>query len=230
MTNLIKYRDHFIPVKYFLNCYRALSDGRSAIQHLENMLKEEHFFLSNWKVTWIGACAILRTSVTLFQKDKQSCLDGALRQEIENEWELIRSEKSLHPIFWEFLRKERDNIIHAYEWGAYEMWMDSEGALKLPQISLLSVRPDDARSVLIMRGGLYSGQNSLGLLKDSAAWIEERIYSAIRRAGYEPEEYRNIATFEKRPPYEGGGLLDLAAPETQNDRETNSNEDGSSVS
>ncbi|WP_320195220.1 hypothetical protein RMR10_007575 [Agrobacterium rosae] len=112
---------------------------------------------------------------------------------------MIADKKDSHPIFWEFLRKERDNIIHEYEWGAYEVWIGADGALSRPKVSLLQVRPDDVRSVLLMRGGHYAGRNSLEVLTESASWIQDRIYSAIRRAGYEPEELRNIATFQKRP-------------------------------
>ncbi|MFC3162448.1 hypothetical protein [Ciceribacter thiooxidans] len=213
-----------MPVKYFLNCYRALSDGKSAVIHLENLLKEERFLISDWKVIWVGACAILRTSITLFQIDSRSCLDKALRQEIAREWKLISDDKRGHAIFWEFLRKERDNIIHEYEWGAYEMWMNAEGELSQPKFSLLDIRPADARSVLRMRGGFYSGQDSLELLKDSAAWVEERIYSAIRRAGYSPEEHRNVATFQKRPSLADASLLGSAASDAEEVRATASDE------
>ena len=198
MTDLVNYRHRYIPVKYFLNSYRALSDGWSGIRHLEGLLGSERFYVSDWKVAWIGACAILRTAITLFQIDAESCLDKNLRREVANEWDLIKHNKDEHLIFWEFLRKERDNIIHEYEWGAYEMWMAADGSISPPKFSLLDIRPSESRSVLIMRSGLYKGRDSLELLRESAGWVEERIYGAIRRAGYRPDEHRNIATFSKR--------------------------------
>jgi hypothetical protein len=100
------------------------------------------------------------------------------------------------------LRKERNNALHEYEWTAYEMWLGQEGATQPARISLLSVRPEDMQSVLIMKGGHYKNHNSLELLKDSAEWIQARIFGAICRAGYDPEEDRRIGDFQKRPPTE----------------------------
>jgi hypothetical protein len=110
----------------------------------------QDFFLSDWNVRWIGARAILRTAITLFQKDAKSCIDKTLRAEISNEWSLINRHKDDHPVFWEFLKKERDNIIHAYEWGAYQMWMGADGSLSAPKLHCLRdgreirTRPTDA--------------------------------------------------------------------------------------
>ena len=67
-------------------------------------------------------------------------------------------------------------------------------------MSLLDIKPKDANSVLIMRGGSYKNRNSLDLLKESAEWVEARIYGAIRRAGFDPDENRNLVNFQKRPP------------------------------
>lgn len=207
MTDLTAHRNSFMPVKYFLNCYRALSDGRSAIKHLETLIESQDFLFSDWKVVWVGTCAILRTSITLFQKDAKSCIDTLLRAEVANEWALIRNHRGDHPIYSEFLLKERDNIIHNYDWGAYERWLSQDGSVNAPKLSLLSVRPEDARSVLMMRNGHYKGRNSLELLIESAQWVEERIHAAIYRAGYTPEEYRNIATFQKRPSLKESALF-----------------------
>ncbi len=51
-----------------------------------------------------------------------------------------------------------------------------------------------------MRGGSYKNRNSLDLLKESAEWVEARIYGAIRRAGFDPDEYRNLVNFQKHLP------------------------------
>jgi hypothetical protein len=197
VSDLFNHRHRYIPVKYFLNSYRACSDGLSAVRHLEELVASQDFFLSDWKVRWIGACAILRTAITLFQKDAKSCIDKTLRAEIFNEWSLINRHKDDHPVFWEFLKKERDNIIHAYEWGAYQVWMAADGSLSAPKLSLLSVRPEDTRSILLMRGGHFKGRNSLEIMTEAAQWVEARIFAAIERSGYKPDEYRNVATFQK---------------------------------
>lgn len=120
-----------------------------------------------------GTCTLLRTSIDLFRRDASSCINGKIRDEIRAEWEAIDKDQEANAIFWDFLRKERNNIVHEYEWSAYEMWLDSEGNLNPPKLSLLSLRPEDARSVLIMRGGKYKGRDSLELLIESADWVNE---------------------------------------------------------
>lgn len=202
MTVPPEYRNIHVPVKYFLNSYRALSDGKTGVRQLEEHLQSSAFLLSEWKVIWIGACTLLRTSIDLFQVDAKSCVNPKIREEIRSEWKSIKENRKHHPIFWEFLRKERNNIIHEYEWVAYEMWMDPDGVTRPARMSLLDVKPEDASSVLIMRGGRYKDRNSLDLLKESAEWVETRIYSAIRRAGFDPDENRNLVSFQKRPPAE----------------------------
>ena len=69
MTVPLQYSNHHMPVKYFLASYRALSDGRSGIRHLEDQLQTATSLLSEWKVVWIGTCTILRTAIDLFRID-----------------------------------------------------------------------------------------------------------------------------------------------------------------
>lgn len=112
----------------------------------------------------------------------------------------IKQRRSEYPICWEFLKKERDDIMHEYQWSAYEMWMNAEGHMEPPSLSLLSTRADDYRSVLVMKEGHYKGHDSVELLREAADWVDARINSAIVRAGLDPNEDRNLVNFQKRPP------------------------------
>jgi hypothetical protein len=205
MTAPLRYRDYYVPIKWFLTSYKAVLDGKKGIDLLDNHLKENGFSLSEWKVIWVGSCSLLRTSIDLFKNaDLKTCIDSKIKKEIKTEWDLIGKNKDKHKIFWEFLQKERNNILHQYEWAAYEAWMDKEGAARPATITLLGVQPDEVENVLIMRGGAYNGRNSVDLLRESADWAEERIFSAIRRAGFDPDEERNAVTFKSRPPNDAG--------------------------
>lgn len=196
MTTPSEYRNLSIPVKRFLNSYRALSDGKSGIRQLERHLNSTEYLISEWKVLWIGTCTILRTSIDLFQVDKKSCINSKIREEISQEWKMIKENKKEHTIFWDFLRKERNNVIHQYEWIAYEAWMKDDGTIEPQPLSLLSIKPEDAKSSLIIRSGTFEGRDSLELLDESANWVTERIFNAIRRAGFDPEEERTLGTFK----------------------------------
>lgn len=215
MTVPTKYAGRYIPVKYFLSAYRALSDGRRGIRHLDDQVKQATFLLSEWKVIWIGTCAVLRTAIDLFQVDAKSCLSPAIRHEIANEWKAIKDHREDHAIFWEFLRQERNNIIHEYQWRAYEAWIKADGTVHNGGLSLLALAGDDAKLVLLMRGGRFEGRNSLELLMEGADWVEARIFGAIRRAGFDPEERRGLVNFQSPPTLKGGGLLgDLSSEGT----------------
>ncbi len=208
MTLPAEFRNQYFPVKYALKSYGALSDGKAGVRHLEEYLQSSEFLWSDWKVIWIGACALLRTSITLFQIDARSCINKRIREEISSEWDSIKKNRDDHAIFWEFLRKERNIILKQYEWPAYEMWMNEDGTIRPPaRMTLLSVKPKDAKSVLIMRSGPFKDRNSLDLLQESAEWVEERIFGSIRRAGFDPDEQRNLVTFEKPPPAPPGGVI-----------------------
>ncbi len=200
-----KYYNTYVPVKYFLTSYRALSDGKAGILALEDLLVSPKLFLSEWKVLWIGTCTLLRTSIDLFRVDAKSCINQRIREQIQIEWNSVKTEYEDHPIFWDFLRKERDNIIHEYEWKAYEVWLGQDGEARPARISLLELKPTDVRSVLVMRSGRYKDRDSLELLKESANWVETRICSAIQRAGFQPDEHRNLINFQERP--SGGKTL-----------------------
>lgn len=215
MSDLFRYRFRYMPVKYFLSSYRAYADGIFAIEQLEQAINSQQFLRSSWKINWIAACSILRTAIDLFRKDAKSCVDKRLRSEIAAEWQVISERRDQHSIFWEFLRKERDAIMHDYDWSAYEAWIDENGEQSAPPLSLLAVRPSNAKTVLLMRSGMYKGRDSLELLRESADWVHERICYAINRAGYEPDEERNMHTFAARPPKDltpTAGLLSSIEP------------------
>lgn len=198
MTVPIKYINTFIKVKYFLSSYRALHDGRCGISELENRLESSENFLSNWKVLWLGTCSTLRIAINLFSIDSKSCINSKIRIELASEWNNISKNKKENQIFWDFLKKERDSVMHGYQWRSYEAWMKPDGTFRAPNMSLLVVEKDDAKPVLLIDSGPFKGRNSVELLKESADWIEDRIYSAIRRAGYEPDEKRNVVNFERK--------------------------------
>lgn len=194
------YANNYVPIKYMLSSYRALSDGRSGIAHLESLLANPRYLLSEWKVVWIGACATLRSSIDLFQVDAKSCLSPLIRSEIKAEWKCIKDDKEDHKIYWDFLKRERDNVIHEYNWSAYEAWMEPDGAIQsTPTILGRLLAPSDAKPVLLMRHGIYEGHDSLLLLREAADWAEARIFSAIQRAGFDPEEKRGAWDFRKLP-------------------------------
>ncbi|WP_337997822.1 hypothetical protein [Oleispirillum naphthae] len=193
------YRNIYLPIKFFLNSYRAFLEGKYGISKIQSLLDEDKLSLDYWKILWVGTCTTLRSSIDLFQVDVKSCINEKIKNSIQSEWRYIKDNKKENSIFWDFLRRERDNIIHEYKWDAYLSYLDTEGNAQEYHQTILGEPIAREHLSLLMKYGPYEGRNSLELLKESAAWIEERIYCAITRAGYSPDEERNIVTFETRP-------------------------------
>jgi hypothetical protein len=126
-------------------------------------------------------------------------LPQALRTGFALEFDAIKSDKPAHAIFWDFLRQERDAIIHHYQWQAYEAWIAEDGAELEVRSSLLVGQPENVKSVLLMKSGKFRGRNSIELLKEAAVWVEHRIVAALARGGYDPDETRNLVSFAPRP-------------------------------
>ncbi|MCA3513134.1 MAG: hypothetical protein IOB85_02075 [Methylobacterium sp.] len=207
-ASLDKFFFTYVEIKYFLNSFRALSDAKLGVWHLQDSLKTNSY-LWNWKTNWIGTCAIIRTSISLIQNDVKSCINSQIRSALADEWNFISSKKNIekNEIYWNFILKERDNIMHHYKWNAYEAWIDDDGNIEQSQNGLLHIKPKEKSSILVMRNGHYAGRNSIELLSESMHWVEDRLLGAIRRAGFDPDEKRNVRTFEKMPKVETRGLL-----------------------
>jgi hypothetical protein len=88
----------YTPVKYFLISYRAYCDSYTAVMRLSEMSEEQTVVLPNWRIFWIGACTLLRTSIDLFQVDIRSCLNEKIRYELKNEWNYIKINRGIRYI------------------------------------------------------------------------------------------------------------------------------------
>ena len=200
MTVPQKYANNYVSIKFMLSSYRALSDARTGIDHLEKLMKDSSFLFSEWRVIWLGVCTTLRSAIDLFKIDQKICISREIGSQIKCEWEDIKKNSERHPIYWNFLHRERNNIIHEYKWSAYEAWMKPDGSVQSPP-SILGrlLVSDGASAVLLMKHGDYAGRDSLDLLKEAADWVEARIFAAVVRAGFDPEEKRGLWDFREMP-------------------------------
>ncbi len=199
MTLPDKYATIYLPVRSFLASSRAFSDGQRAVALLSRELNSDRLVLSDWKIHWVAACALLRASIELFKLDKKLCFP-ALASGVKQEWEVIDKDRADHAIYWGFLRDERNNILHEYKWSAYVQYLDRESKATQPRPGLLSLLPDQYETDLVIRDGPYKGSKAIDIIIKSPEWVEARILSAIKRADLDPVEERNAVTFEKRPP------------------------------
>lgn len=184
-----------LPIKWYLASYRACSDCKYAIDELRN----ERVTLSAWKVKWAGICSLLRASIHLMRaKDAKSCMPKKLRDELIAVWHRIGNERTKHKIYWEFIYQERNNILKEYDFSAYAVVLAADGSVSDATPTLFRIMSEGEKEALILRGGAYAGRLALDVASEAAQWIEETLLSAIKAAGYDPEQ--NVISEEFIPP------------------------------
>lgn len=199
-------REFKLKIKWYLSSYRVCGDCRYAITGLE---KERPSF-SSWRVQWAGICSLLKTSIHLLgQKDARACLPPVLQKSLKDAWEELRTRRSEFPLFWEFINKERNNILKEYDFSAYPAIIRSDGTVDQTSYSLLYMLGEAEEEALILRGGPYAGQLALDVAADATDWAEDYILQAIRKAGFDPEEEVSSSDFLRVtvPSAGAGGLL-----------------------
>lgn len=186
-----------LPIKWYLASYRACTDCKYGIHKLQ---KEPTSFF-DWKVEWAGICSLLRASIHLMDKDAKSCMPKKLRDELVSVWDRIKRDRSQHKIFWEFIYKERNNILKQYDFSAYAALLLPDGTIR-ERRSLLHAMSDGEKETLIIRGGEYDGRLALDVALEAAEWIESTILNAIKAAGYDPEQKVISEFFVTAPPHQ----------------------------
>lgn len=182
--------DFTTEVKYYLRSYRAYFDVRFALENYP----AEGMTLSRWKVYWAGVCSLLKTSIHMMRHDARSCLPGPLKETLVSSWNELRQNKSQYPLFWDFIDRERHNILKEYEFSAYETYLSPDGKQTYPSL-LESI---DLQGVLLIRGGTYDGRDALELAKEGASWVGSYLDDTMRRAGLDPDERVTSRQFLKR--------------------------------
>lgn len=154
-----KYSHVYLSVRSFLASERAYRDGSRALDLLNKELESDRLYYSDWRVHWVAATTLLRTSINLFQVDKKIC-HPQLAEGIRLEWQEIFDHRDLHPIFWQFLRNERNNIVYEYKWSAYERFLDRAGT-EVSNPGILTLAMGDYDRELLIRDG---NSREVGLL------------------------------------------------------------------
>lgn len=81
--------------------------------------------LPEWRLYWVAGIALLRTVGHVLAKvDSQSSLKHS--RAISDLWDQLRGDRGSHRIFWDFIEKERNNLLKTYEFGA-QLSKDEDG-------------------------------------------------------------------------------------------------------
>lgn len=138
------------------------------------------------------------------EKDAKSCLPEPLKNSLHSAWNELRKNRTKYSIFWDFIDKERHNILKEYEFSAYEAILTEDGTVKKTFRSLLSIMEEGEKETLLIKSGPYEGRLALEVLTEAVQWIEDYIFDAIRKTGYDPHESRRTTAL--LPPLQSKGL------------------------
>lgn len=123
-----------------------------------------------WRTRWTALVALLRSVGHVLQKidAKQT---PELKPVIDQAWAELKRTKPEPRVFWEFIEKERNNVLKAYQVGARLNITVRPGPASLS----FSGRVDAAQSGLttyetFMRSGFYGGRDALAVCREAIAF------------------------------------------------------------
>lgn len=91
-----------------LKAWQPLTDCKTAFDRLELVTDDEE-----WRIYWVACVTLLRT-VGHVLKNEDSKVSNIHKCVIGEHFKGLRAEKSHPHIFWDFIKKERDNVIKQY--------------------------------------------------------------------------------------------------------------------
>ena len=92
---------------------RVLGDCEAVLDLLEDEEDDRR-----WRVLWAGAMALLRAVGHVLHKVDGK--DPVARSLIDAAWDRWNADKAANAIFWEFVEKERNNILKQYRFGVLD--------------------------------------------------------------------------------------------------------------
>lgn len=91
-----------------------------------SLCRQIHFSLSTldvdeerdeWRIFWIAGLCMLRTVGQVLDK-VDARTSPLLAEVISEKWKTLKSDRDANWIFWQFIDKERDNILKEFQLGA----------------------------------------------------------------------------------------------------------------
>jgi hypothetical protein len=116
--------------KQTLKAWAPFWDCVGILFHFQNSdIADGEEELSEWRLYWVAGVALLRTIGHVLAKvDAKSSAQHA--QAIDRLWKRLQSERKSAWIFWEFIEKERNNLLKTYSFGAQFVHTEEESFIQ----------------------------------------------------------------------------------------------------
>ena len=91
----------------------VLDDCRVVLEMLDDEKDEQR-----WRVLWAGAMALVRTVGHVLRNVDGK--DPTVRPHVDSAWDRWKADRVTNAIFWDFIEKERNNILKEYEFSVLD--------------------------------------------------------------------------------------------------------------
>jgi hypothetical protein len=148
----------------------VLSDCELALEFLEQATTEEI-----WRVHWFAAIGLVRTVGDVLHK-----VDGqnpTLKLKIARAYQAWKADRKQHSIFWDFIKDQRDKLIHEYESDVHPL-EKVPVAVEFHVVSLEDGSKHTVRDVMELDENIYrpmldgpwEGDDARDVLRDAIDW------------------------------------------------------------
>lgn len=150
---------------------RILEDCHRAIQLLETTDDPQLR-----RILWVSSIALLRTIGDALDRDPDEGIKSAYRSAMQR-WK-AESKSTNKNIFFDFIKKERDNVIHEYEFGHTDdaLVFLLDGANTAPDLSPSS---DMSDVYWPMSSGMFEGEDARDALVAAVEWWDREVAAMV---------------------------------------------------
>lgn len=128
--------------------------------------------LCHWRIYWAGTLTLLKTIRDVLDRvDRHE--SSAHSRVIHDFLKYLALKKHLHPIYWEFVCKERDNLVHEFSLSAQEAPVTTRPFLVDSEMSYAELAEKYGERKIIIWGD--DGEDGLRLLELALKWWEEHL-------------------------------------------------------
>jgi len=136
-----------------------------------------------WRTRWVAAVALLRTVGHVLDKvDGES--SPKLKAAVSSAYGALKTTRPEPLIYWEFIEKERNNLLKLYEFGVQQNVTVRPGAVwyNLTTGESGSTGGGPTTYEHLVRDGPYAGQDPRDVIAKAIAWWRDYLDAIDRRA------------------------------------------------
>lgn len=137
-----------------------LQDAQFALDRLDAVESKVEY-----RVLWVAVVALLRgIGHALHKVDGE---DPGLRSAINEAWKRWQADREQHAIFWDFIERERNNVLKQYEHGYFDGPVPILADRQVYEIGELLFTP--------MSEGRYEGEDARDVAADALKWWDAEL-------------------------------------------------------